>query len=211
MRRPRTAAALVGLALLGGALSAPPAQAAAPPPARRPAAGAGPDVALAKELRKVGQISPAEFARRYPAKASYLDKLSWDPTTARFWDQFDRAVGGNDFKLNAAERAAFKRTGFVVSERLGARSFAQVFYRAYNRHLPVFVTADAVLHAWHRPYDAMLEGLEEHFLAPELDALLAGMAGELPGARRRYGKGVLADGLADADYFLAVARSLLAG
>src|SRR5262249_45899857 len=150
-----------------------------------------------------GQISPADFARRYSAKASYLEKLSWDPTTARFGDQFDRRVASNDFKLNAAERAAFKRNGFVVSERLGARSFAQIFYRAYNRHLPVFVSADALLHAWHRSYDAMLEELEVSFLAPELDALLAGMAGELPSAQRRYGKGVLADSLTDADYFLA--------
>jgi hypothetical protein len=212
MRRSRTAEPLtVGLVLLGGALSAPPAQAAAPGPAGRPAAGVSPDVAFAKELRNVGQISPAEFARRYSAKASYLEKLSGDPTTARFWDQFDRRVARNDFKLNAAERAAFKRNGFVVSERLGAHSFAQIFYRAFNRHLPVFVTSDALLHAWHRSYDAMLEELEEHFLAPELDALLAGMAAELPRAQRRYGKGVLADGLTDADYFLAVARSLLAG
>src|SRR5262249_36518119 len=42
-------------------------------------------------------------------------------------------------------------------------------------------------------------------------ALLAGMAAEVPAAQRRYGKGVLADSLTDADYFLAVARSLLAG
>jgi hypothetical protein len=193
---------------LGGT---PPTQAAAPRPAGPPAAGVGPDVAFAKELRKVGQISPAEFARRYSGKASYLEKLTWDPTTGKFFEQFNRKAGWNDFKLNAAERAAFKRNGFVVSERLGARSFAQIFYRAYNRHLPVFVTSDSLLHAWHRSYDAMLEELEGHFLAAELDALLAGMAAEVPRAQRRYGKGVLADSLTDADYFLGVARSLLAG
>src|SRR5262245_7388020 len=120
MRRPRTAAAaLVGsLALLGGALRAPAAQAAAPVVRGRPAAGVSPDVAFAKELRKVGQISPADFARRYSAKASYLEKPSWDPTTGKFWDGFhkswDRRGAWYDFRLNAAERAAFKRNGFVV-------------------------------------------------------------------------------------------------
>src|SRR5262249_9292075 len=128
-----------------------------------------------------------------------------------FWDQFNRRVGWNDFKLNAAERAAFKRNGFVVSERLGAHSFAQIFYRAFNRHLPVFVTSDALLHAWHRSYDGMLEELEEGYLAVELAAILAGMAAEAPRAQRRYGKGVLANSLTDAAYFLGVARSLLAG
>src|SRR4051794_30913938 len=40
-----------------------------------------------EEVRKVGQISPQEFARRHPGKAVYLPRLSWDPTTARFWDR----------------------------------------------------------------------------------------------------------------------------
>ncbi len=33
--------------------------------------------------------------------------------------------------------------GFVVSERLGGRNFADVFYRIYSHDLPVFVSADA--------------------------------------------------------------------
>jgi hypothetical protein len=216
MRRSRTAAALAGgLALLAGALSAPAARAAGPGAPGRAAGGFSPDGAFARELRKIEQISSAEFARRYSGKASYLGKLSWDPTTGKFWDAFnkswDRVGVRYDFRLNKAELAAFRRNGFVVSERLGARSFAQIYYRAYNRHLPVFVTSDSLLHAWHRSYDAMLEELEEGYLAPELDALLAALAAEVPRAKRRYGKGVLADSLVDADYFLAVARSLLAG
>src|SRR5438874_6414858 len=123
MRRLRTAAAFVaGLLLLGGARGAPP-----------PAGDSGPDAAFAAELKKVGQISPEAFARRYAGKASYLQKLSWDPTTAKFWDDFSKREQRHDFCLNDAELAAFKRNGFVVSERLGSHSFAQIFYRAYNR------------------------------------------------------------------------------
>src|SRR5262249_35908619 len=212
MRRLRTAAALLaGLAVLGGAPRAPTARADPPEAPRRPAGGFSPDAAFARELQQVGQISPAEFARRYSGKVSYLKKLSWDPTTGKFWDQFNKPGSRHDFRLDKAELATFQHNGFVVSERLGDHSCAQLFYRAYNRHLPVFVSADALLHAWHRSYDAMLEELEEGYLAPQLDTLLAGMAAEVPAAQRRYGKGVLADSLTDADYFLAVARSLLAG
>jgi len=32
-----------------------------------------------RELRQIGQISPEEFARRYPGQAKYLDKICWDP------------------------------------------------------------------------------------------------------------------------------------
>ena len=173
------------------------------------------------ELQKIGQISPEEFARRYPAPANY-GKFSWDPTTAKFWPEFNcdpgqlpapkgAKHGRFDFRLNEKELAQFKENGFVVSERLSGESFAEVFYRIYSRDLPVFVSSDAMLHAWHRTYDSMLEELEETYLAGSLDEILAGMAENIPAAKKQYGAGVLADSLADADYFLAVARSLRAG
>jgi hypothetical protein len=115
----------------------------------------------------------------------------------------------NSKRPTTGELAAFTKNGFVVSERLGAHSFAQIFYRTYNRHLPVFVTADALLHAWHRSYDAMLEELESTYLASILDEVLTGMAEHVPAAKKAYGDGPLGPSLADADYFLAVARNLL--
>jgi hypothetical protein len=173
-----------------------------------------------RELRQIGQITPQEFARRYPGQARYVAKLSWDPTTAKFWDAFsrdpkelppNRRYGKSDFRLNDEELARFKQNGFVVSERLAAGSFAEMFYRIYSRDLPVFISSDALLHAWHRTYDGMLEELEETYLATSLDDILTAMAKSIPAAHKEYGKGVLGDSLADADYFLATARSLLAG
>ena len=115
------------------------------------------------------------------------------------------------YKLTADELAAFKRNGFVVSQRLGGFSFGQAYYDVYNRDLPVFITSDSVLHAWHRSYDAVLEELEATYLASTLDALLAAMHDVLPAAKAEYGGGPLADSVRDADYFLAVARTLLGG
>jgi Protein of unknown function (DUF3160) len=172
-----------------------------------------------QELRKIGQITPQDFARRYPGQAKYLEKFSWDPTTAKFWDEFNsdpnklpqRRGPRTDYRLNDAELAKFKQNGFVVSERLATGSFAETFYRIYSRDLPVFITSDALLHAWHRSYDGMLEELEETYLATSLDEILSAMAKNVPAAQTEYGDGVMKDSLADADYFLAMARSLLAG
>jgi hypothetical protein len=172
------------------------------------------------ELRKIGQITPEEFARRFPGQARYLDKISWDPTTAKFWADFNknpqtgtptRRYGSYDFRLSKQELASFKKNGFVVSERMSAQSFAEMFYRIYIRDLPVYVSTDALLHAWHRSYDGMLEELEETYLASSLDQILMGMSREIPAAAKDYGNGVLAESLTDADYFLTMARSLLAG
>jgi hypothetical protein len=210
-----TAILTLGLALL----VALPAQAEKPAAKKLKASDPfGYSTAFDETTKKIGQISPEEFARRYPSKAKYVDKLSFDPTTGKFFDQFNQSPppptkkgGGYDFRLNADELAGFKKNGFVVSERMGAASFSEMLYRIYSRDLPVYVSADSTLQAWHRSYDAMLEELEETYLATSLDEILTGMAGCIPAAHRAYGDGVLADSVKDADYFIAMARSLLAG
>jgi len=99
----------------------------------------------------------------------------------------------------------------VVSERLGKNSFAEVFYGLFHNDLPVFISADALLQAWHRTYDAMLEEVEETYLFNSVQTMLDEMAGRVTAASAEVGEGVLRDSLLDADYYLAVARSLLAG
>lgn len=188
--------------------------------ADKPKAGANPNAdvfgytaAFDAELKKIGQISPQDFAKRFSGKSKYLDKLSFEPTKAKFWDDFqtEPAQSKYDFRVNKEELEAFRKNGFVVSERMAAGSFAEQFYRIYTRDLPVFITADALLHAWHRSYDAMLEELEETYLSKSLDEILAGMADQVVAAKETYGNGVLGESLTDADYYLAVARSLLSG
>ena len=186
--------------------------------------------AFDRELKKLGQISPKQFADKYPSPA-HLGKLTFYPTTAKFFDKMNvekvkkpgatiERLGGEKYtfpdteipgyKLTPDELAKFKANGFVVTERLGGHSFAQVYYDIYQRDLPVFVSADSVLHAWHRTYDAMLEELELSYLRGSLDSMLTKMHDSVAQAQKEYGAGVLADSVKDADYFLAVARSLLA-
>ncbi|MCI0534567.1 MAG: DUF3160 domain-containing protein [Verrucomicrobiales bacterium] len=166
--------------------------------------------AFTTELERIGQISPEQFASMFPNEASYLPRLSWDVTTAQFWNEFneDRFA---DYRLNSRELTTFNENGFVVSERLGANSFADVFYDLWHADLPVFISCDALLQAWHRTYDAMLEEIERTYLFNSVQAMLDGMASQLTTASPEIGEGVLRDSLLDADYFLTVARSLLAG
>lgn len=162
--------------------------------------------AFAQELQRIGQISPDQFATMFPNSANYLPGISWDPSTAQFWDRFNVS-----YRLNSAELQLFNTNGFVVSERLGGSSFAEVFYNLWHNDLPVFISTDALLQAWHRTYDAMLEEIEETYLYNSVQALLDGMANQVTAAAVEAGNGVLQQSVLDADYFLAVARSLLAG
>lgn len=178
-----------------------------------------------QELRKIGYPTPGEFAARYTPTNAYLPQIGFDPTSARYWTEFntDPAVFNAglpanspdrrlyDFRLNAAEFGKFKTNGFVVSERLGSYSFADVYYKIFTDDLPVFISADSVLHAWHWSYQAMLSELEETQLTQVLEQLLNEMAGDIPAIAAEVGDGPLRDSVLDADYFLAVARTLLSG
>ena len=214
----------IGIAICGFGLTAGAVLwlASAPSPGRQPddlaAAGLTPlnyGERFERELGRVGQISTKQFAEFYPAP-EYLSGLTWDPTTAKFFDKINvekvvkkKGVELAGYKLNADEMTLFKKNGFVVSERLGTKSFGGAYYDIYTRDLPVFITSDSVLHAWHRSYDAMLAELETEYFKPALGKILAGMHAQVAEAGTRCGQGVLKESIRDADYFLAVARSLL--
>jgi hypothetical protein len=206
-----------------------PREAAAGEPSDRRTDPFGYTTAFNAELLKIGQISPKQFADRYP-RPQYLHKLTFDPTAAKFFQELNaekiKKPGGwtirsrgeeiawpdvelPGYKLNADELAKFKANGFVVSERLGGQTFGRLYYDIYHRDLPVFVTSDSVLHAWHRSYDAMLEELELTYLKHALDTILTAMHVSVAKGNEEYGAGVLKNSVLDADFFLAVARSLL--
>lgn len=177
------------------------------------------------QLETLGALTPAQFASQYQPHIPYIDQIGFDPRSAAYWTNFDadpavanlgKATNSPDwrsfdFRLNTAEQALFMRNGFVVSERLGADRYASVYYRIFNDDLPVFVTADSVLHAWHFSFQHILSEMEELTLAPTLSAILDGMAGRLGLIPNEVREGPLKSNLEDADYFLAVGRSLASG
>lgn len=117
----------------------------------------------------------------------------------------------SDFRLTEEEMGLLRQNGFVVSQRLGGKSFGDLYYHLFNNDLPVFVTIDSLLHAWHHSFDAILMEVEETHLRPALEEMLTAMSRQLPIVQQEYGQGVLSESLMDADYFLAVALSLLQG
>jgi hypothetical protein len=181
--------------------------------------------AFLDELALRKDLTTAEFLRRYNATVEYLPKISFDPAEASFWGlyqdpaplQTNRTVAGPrvgpgfSFALDASELERLNQNGFVVSERLGAPDFGEIYYRIFNRDLPVFITTDSILHAWHRSHGALLADLERGYIVFALEELLNAMAAQIPAAAAEYGSGILRASLEDADYHLAVARSLLTG
>lgn len=177
--------------------------------------------AFGQQLQQLGQLSLAEFVSTYQPTNQYLPQITFDPTTAEFWNLFsmDPAVWNAtnssqnwrwfDFRLNPTELAVFQTNGFVVSQRLERRSFADVYYDLYTDDLPVFVTADSVLQAWHRSLIMMLAEIEDTCFRPTLSGLLSSMSAQVPTLWAQAAGTPLTNGVLDADYFLAVTRSLV--
>jgi hypothetical protein len=147
--------------------------------------------AFGQQLRQLGQLSLEDFVSIYQPTNQYLPQVTFDPTTAEFWNLFsiDPAVWNVtnsfqnrrvfDFRLNPTELAVFQTNGFVVSQRLERRSFADVYYDLYTDDLPVFVTADSVLQAWHRSFVTMLAEIEDTCFRPTLVSLLNSMSAQV--------------------------------
>jgi hypothetical protein len=177
---------------------------------------------FSRELQRVGQLSLDKFVAQYGLTNQYLSSIQFNPFTARFWDLFniDPAVYNatnstdprlTDFRLTTNELAVFQTNGFVVLPRLGSYSFADVFYKVYSDELPVFVSTDSILQAWHRSYMAMLEEIEETLLSVELQSVLQRMAVEVPRLWSESQGTAVQDGILDADLFFTVAQSLITG
>ncbi len=119
--------------------------------------------------------------------------------------------------LATTEAETVERHGFALllptssadrAQGYGATSFHLGYTAIFRAHQPVYITADAILHAWHSSYDAMLADLEEGALAPALQSIVDDMRrslGAMPKAKAAR------PDAGDVDVLLAVASQLLKG
>lgn len=117
---------------------------------------------------------------------------------------------GTLFALTDHERSLIETHGFMVTERLRRNSFGDAFVEIFHKDLPVFISTDAILHALHMSYDAMLRVTEEHILIPKLEQILSGIHAQIPTLFTRYENFPgMNQKLKDVDLFITVPRKLL--
>ncbi len=116
------------------------------------------------------------------------------------------------YQFTDYEKSLLDRHGFMVTERISPESFAAAFVEIYDYDLPVFVSADALLHALHMSYDLILRETEESVIIARLRQLLSDMHAAVPQMASDYASvPAMTQSLRDVDAYLAVARSLLEG
>ncbi|MGA2624534.1 MAG: DUF3160 domain-containing protein [Bacteroidota bacterium] len=149
-------------------------------------------------------LSASGLLDLYPA-GRFKSNVNIDPDSAAYFDSI-RA----HYNLTDEELGLIRKNGFVVSERSSRRSFGAALLEIYNHDLPVFVSTDAILHAVHMSYDAILKDAETGILIPGLRQLLADMHQTVPSLITRYDTAAgMQNSLDDLDLYLTTARVLL--
>ena len=84
------------------------------------------------------------------------------------------------FALTAAEREHLLRDGFVVPERLADTDYALALHEVFQSQLPLFISADAILHAIYASNDKLLARLEGAMARPVAATPVGQEAGAAP-------------------------------
>lgn len=139
----------------------------------------------------------------YPA-GNFLAEITPHNQPILFLDSIRAKLG-----ITPYEDSLLARHGFMVSERLNRKAFGEAFLETYHKDLPVYISADAILHAFHISYDRILLDVELEFLFPRLKLLLQSLHAKMPQLHMQYiSNEAMSIPLKDADVFLTVARKL---
>ncbi len=150
-------------------------------------------------------ITPAELYKLYP---SGLFKDSVTPFVLKdvnFLNKIDSV-----YQFTPAEKSLLLKNGFVVTERQQTESFVGQFRDIFYKDLPVFVSTDAMLHAFHASYDAILKEAELKFLIPKLKELLSQCHSKIKDLDEKYKQNPnMKPMLRDVDVYFTVSLRLL--
>lgn len=151
----------------------------------------------AERAASAGMTAEA-FAARYAVP--HLAKVPYDALAATGLELLSKS----SLALNDAEKTALGKNGFVISDREKFPTFTYGYISIYSQDLPLYVSADSLLEAVHRSYDAILKDLEQEVLLRSLQEMLNGMR-----TRLASDTAIRPSVKADLDVYLAVAKSLL--
>ncbi|MDR3627522.1 MAG: DUF3160 domain-containing protein [Ignavibacteriaceae bacterium] len=135
----------------------------------------------------------------------FVGNLNLNYSTAQYFDSI-----AAKYSLTDAEKSSIQKNGFMVSERLSFDAIAPALIDIYKKDLPVFISTDAVLHAFHISYDRILQDVEVAVIIDSLKTLLTSMHSNIAELDLKYSSNVeMSQMLMDIDIYITVAGKLL--
>ena len=154
-------------------------------------------------LQSHQNMTTEELMQMHPAGVFAGDQ-NMSLTDIRYLDSISIKYG-----LTAHEIELLSQNGFVVSERMKKISFGEAFLEIFHKDLPVFVSTDAILHAFHISYDRILKDAELGFLIEKVKTLLQTLHSQQSYLSIKYGSNPeMMKMLKDVDIYLTVPLKL---
>src|SRR5574338_712247 len=114
------------------------------------------------------------------------------------------------YSLTPYEKSLIHDHGFMVSQRLSKPSFGELLLDIHHYDLPVFVSTDAILYAYHVSYDRILREVELGYLINKVDQVLMSLRNSLPQMDTQYSsESGMIQSLKDVDFYLTVGLKLI--
>ncbi|MBI5326199.1 MAG: DUF3160 domain-containing protein [Ignavibacteriae bacterium] len=157
-------------------------------------------------LKNYENMTSEQMYGLYPV-GLFNKTVKYESSDANYFDSVDIK-----YKLTDYEKQLIDEHGFMVSERLSYPSFWNAYEDIWNKDIPVFISTDALLHALHMSYDAILRDLEGTLIINKLEKLLIEFHNHLPLLIEKYKDYPdMKEMLNDYDVYFTVARTLLEG
>ncbi|MFZ1517719.1 MAG: DUF3160 domain-containing protein [Ignavibacteriaceae bacterium] len=162
------------------------------------------NIELYKQFLQSNQnMSSEQLLQMHPA-GLFAGDQNLDLIETRYLDSISLKYG-----LTAHELELLSQNGFVVSERMSKISFGEAFLEIFHKDLPVFVSTDAILHAFHISYDRILKDAELGLLIDKVKTLLQTLHSQQSYLNTKYGNDPeMMKMLKDVDVYLTVPLKL---
>jgi len=155
-------------------------------------------------LQSHQNMSTEELLQMHPA-GFFTDQINTNYEDALYFDTLDAFYNFTDY-----EKSLIEDHGFMVSERLKKISFGEPLLQIFHQDFPVFVSTDAILHAFHKSYDRILTDMEVGLLEDRLIELLWSLRNSIGQLHNIYGGNPdMITMLQDVDIYVAVPLLLL--
>lgn len=113
------------------------------------------------------------------------------------------------FKLSLDEKVLIEKHGFMVSDRLSYPTFIHAYWDIFKKDMPIYISADAMLHALHFTFSSLLVNFEEYRAYNKLRNGITGVRDYMHGIEIADLPENYALAIMDMDVYFTVAANLL--
>ena len=155
-------------------------------------------------LKQHEDMSYEELLQEYPA-GRFLETNPTDFEKSMYYGLLD-----SKFHFTDEEIELVRRHGFMVTDRKRYRNFTDAYYDLWVKDLPVYISADAILHAFHYSFNNILKDVESNLLSSQLREMLYKLTNYQDALSKEIpDDSVYIKALQDYDLYISVAGKIL--